>query len=124
MILLFGAILWGSAAEPLQPHLAPSICPEPASVEFSATEYYALSQVRINCPDRSAAEWARKHLTEWYGAYAPKVKAGSSRKTGLGAEAYEMTTGKKEVEITAQTLQGVRYALYSLRQVAIPKRGT
>lgn len=104
--------------------IAPSITPAPASCEISATEYFSFDLVRINCPDKSADDWAVKHLAEWYGSLAPKVKAGSTKKTGLGSEDYELTVGKKAVEIKAETLQGVRYALYSLRQIAIPKRGT
>ena len=112
-----------AAPAPEQAMIAPQICPEPASCEISPTEYFPLNQVRIECPDKSAGEWARKHLAEWYGILAPKVKT-STKKTKLGDEAYELTTAKNGVEITAQTLQGVRYALYSLRQIAIPKRGT
>ena len=35
-----------------------------------------------------------------------------------------MVIGEEEVKIKARTIQAVRYALYSLRQLAIPKRGT
>ena len=104
--------------------VAPSVCPEPASCEISATEYCPLETVRIGCPDRSAGQWAASHLEEWYGAYAPAVKVSSLKKSGLGPEDYELTVSEKGVEINAGTLQGVRYALYSLRQIAIPKRGT
>ncbi len=111
------------SAAPDQAYLTPFICPEPASCEISATEYFPLKQVRIECPVKAAENWAKKHLTEWYGAYAPKVRA-STKKTKLENEAYELTIDKDGVRISAQTLQGVRYALYSLRQIAIPKRGT
>ena len=104
--------------------VAPSICPEPASCEISPTEYYPLETVRIGCPDRAAGQWATSHLEGWYGVYAPKVKSSSVKDSGLGTEEYELTVSEKGVEITAGTLQGVRYALYSLTQIAIPKRGT
>ena len=109
-------------AEPAM--IAPAICPEPAECEISPTEYFPLETIRLACPDKQAEEWAAKHLAEWYGAFAPKVEVWSRKKSGLGAEAYELTIGNKSVDIKAETLQGVRYALYSLRQIAIPKRGT
>ena len=104
--------------------IPPMVCPEPASQDISATVYHPLEKITLNCPDKAAADWAKAHLNEWYGNLAPEVKSGSRKKTGLGKEDYELTIGKKGVEVTAETLQGVRYALYSLRQIAIPKRGT
>ena len=41
-----------------------------------------------------------------------------------GYSYYDLEVTAGEVKITARTLQGVRYALYSLRQMAIPQRGT
>ena len=107
-----------------QSFLAPVICPEPTKAEISAIEYYPLDLVRINCPDQSAVVWARKHLVEWYGKSAPKVEAASIQETDLGEEDYELTIDSKGVSVTAKTLMGIRYAMYSLRQIAIPKRGT
>lgn len=100
-----------------------AICPEPVQAEISRTEYYPLSKVSIACGDQTAMEWAGRHLKEWYGDLAPEVVPGP-RFSGLTHEGeYGLTVGKNEVRITAGTLQGVRYALYSLRQIAIPERG-
>ena len=103
---------------------APSIIPEPQAAEISATSYHPLSHIQLRCPEKEAAAWAEEHLKEWYGALAPKVTATSRKVEGIEKEGYELSIGREGVKITASTLQGVRYALYSLRQIAIPARGT
>ena len=103
---------------------SPVICPEPANAELSGSVYHPLSKVIEACPDKDAVSWAETHLKEWYGEYAPAVSKERAGKINLGKEAYEMEIGKNGVKVSAATLQGVRYALYSLRQIAIPTRGT
>lgn len=103
---------------------SPVICPEPVKAELSSTVYYPLSKVVVACPDKEAAGWAEAHLKEWYGEYAPVVIKNKVRNTAIEGEAYELEIVENEVKVTAGTLQGVRYALYSLRQIAIPARGT
>ena len=102
----------------------PTVCPEPANMEFISTDYHPLFKVSISCPDKKAAVWAEAHLKEWYGDLAPEVVKGKNVRTAMADEAYELEAGSSEVKVIATTLQGVRYALYSLRQLAIPKRGT
>ena len=89
-------------------------------VPFGAT-----TTVTLECPDPAAAKWLRSHYKEWYGNAAPKVKAGA---TGLkvdgGDEAYAASTDADGVKIAANTLAGTRWASYTLRQLAIAKRGT
>ena len=79
----------------------------------------------VECPDPAAAEWVKAHFAEWYGAHAPKVMGGT---TGLalqtGDEAYAAEVGADGVKINARTLAGARWATYTLRQIAIAKRGT
>lgn len=100
------------------------ICPEPASCERVKSEYVPLGKVSVACDDKTAGHWAERHLKEWYGKRAPVVVTSTRAVDPMGEEAYELDVKEDEVAITAQTLQGVRYALYSLRQIAIPKRGT
>ena len=89
-------------------------------VPFDAT-----TTVTVECPDPAAAKWLASHYKEWYGDAAPKVVAGV---TGLKAheadEAYAASTGSDGVKIAANTLAGVRWASYTLRQLAIAKRST
>ncbi len=103
--------------------LVPRICPQPQECDISATEYYALKNVVIECPDPLAATWAEKHLKSWYGKYAPTVTVGKNSEQ-LSSDAYKLRTYNNEIQIKASTLQGVRYALYSLRQIVMPARGT
>ena len=100
------------------------ICPEPTSCEMEQTTYLSLKKVSVACADKTASVWAEKHLKEWYGKQAPQVVTTSRFIAPMGEEAYELNVRENEVEITAKTLQGIRYALYSLRQLAIPQRGT
>ena len=95
-------------------------CDMKTYVPFDAT-----TTVTVECPDPAAAKWLGSHLAEWFGAYAPKVKAAA---TGAvlpeGEEAYAATTDADGVKISANTLAGVRWASYTLRQLVIAKRGT
>ena len=95
-------------------------CDMKTYVPFDAT-----TTVTVECPDPAAAKWLESHLAEWFGAYAPKVKAAA---TGAvlpgGEEAYAATTDADGVKISANTLAGVRWASYTLRQLVIAKRGT
>ena len=104
-------------------------CDMKTYVPFDAT-----TVVTVECPDDAAAKWAGDHFAEWYGPCAPKVKAGGSRSRATavdaqesvppGDEAYAATTDSNGVKIAANTLAGVRWAAYTLRQLAIAKRGT
>ena len=90
--------------------------------------------VTVECPDPAAVKWLESHFAEWYGAYAPKVvAAGGARdratadaqeRVPSGDEAYAAETGADGAKIAARTLAGVRWAAYTLRQLAIAKRGT
>ena len=124
MGMMVAACGWG-ATEGAK--MAPMICPNPTKAEISATEYHPLATVTIATADAEAVAWARTKLTAWYGDLAPVVKgAGESAADAAVAPegAYRLVIGDKGVEIAAKTLAGVRYALYSLRQLAIAARGT
>ena len=120
-IILISFLCFISAKAGVTP---PVICPEPAFIEAPSSEYHPLQKVSIACPDKGALAWAETHLKEWYGAFSPEVSRTNGWQGSLEGDAYEMEVGNKDVQIKAKTLQGVRYALYSLRQIAIPKRGT
>ena len=85
----------------------------------------AATTVTLECPDAAAANWLRTHCAEWYGEQSPKVKAGATGlQPGKGAEGYAAVVDEAGVKIAANTLAGVRWASYTLRQLAIAKRGT
>ncbi len=85
----------------------------------------ASTSVMVECPEPAAAKWLGEHFAAWYGTCSPKVKAGA---TGLrpaaGDEAYAASADATGVKIAANTLAGARWAAYTLRQLAIAKRGT
>ncbi|MBR4995751.1 MAG: family 20 glycosylhydrolase [Alistipes sp.] len=121
MILSLGAKVC-MAADGVIP---PTIYPQPAECIISSTDYVPLTNIVIASQDNSAIKWAEKHLKEWYGKYAPKVtKSATAQTTSLGEEGYSLQIDHSGVTINANTIQGVRYALYSLRQIAIPQRGS
>ena len=116
----------GNAANPDAVDMAPL----PMPVEFksdidSPVPFGAGTTVSVDCPDASAVAWLSGHFKEWYGEHSPKAMAGSA---GLnlkdGDEAYAVSADADGVKIKARTLAGVRWAAYSLRQLAIAKRGT
>ncbi|MBQ6915541.1 MAG: hypothetical protein IJQ65_07460 [Kiritimatiellae bacterium] len=79
--------------------------------------------IYVECGDASAAEWAKRHFSQWFGTDAGVAR---SQYTGPDAdgEAYRLSVGKHGVVLSARTLAGIRHAAHSLRQIAIPVRGT
>ena len=117
----------GNSANPDAIELAPL----PMPVEFvsnmdSPVAFDADTKVSLDCPDASAANWLAVHLIEWYGNDAPKVERKPYGEPLLrdGDEAYCVEVDANGVKIAARTLAGVRWAAYSLRQLAIAKRDT
>lgn len=100
----------------------PTICPEPIRCYIS-DDYFPLKKITIACEDKKAVDWARRHLREWYGRFSPTAESAKAKTSDMGEEAYELSIAK-EVKVKAKTIKGVRHALYSLRQLAIPRRGT
>lgn len=104
--------------------IPPRICPLPTQCDIVSTEWLPLTTVSVACSDSEGLDWAKRHLKIWYGKQAPRVVAASRNTSNLGKEAYELRTTDSGVEIDAGTLQGLRYALYSLRQLAVADHGT
>jgi len=103
--------------------IAPEIIPRPQECTISPTDYIPFTSIKICCEDQAAAEWADRHLKEWYGEFAPTVKP-AALKAALDHEEYNLSVAKSGVTVRAGSLQAVRHALSSLRQIAIPSRGT
>ena len=129
MLAPFVSTAAGNAANPDAIELVPVPWPvkykggPDAPVAFDAT-----TTVVVDCPDAVAADWLATHFKEWYAKDAPKVTRGKADATRAalldGDEAYAVDTDASGVKIAARTLAGVRWAAYSLRQLAIAKRGT
>ena len=88
-----------------------NVCPEPASCEIVPSAYLPLKKVSVACDDQEALTWAKKHLKEWYGKQAPEVVAATRVIPTMDAEAYQLSVKENETQVTARTLQGVRYAV-------------
>ena len=124
--LLTAIVLAGNVANPDAVELTP--IPMPAEFESDMDKpvaFDASAKVTVDCPDAAAADWLNAHFLEWYGKAAPKAEGGASGLTlRAGDEAYAVKADAKGVRIMARTLAGVRWAAYSLRQLAIAKRGS
>ncbi len=116
----------GNAANPDALALEPIPVPVEMKVDMDApVAFDAATAVTLDCPDAAAAKWLADHFAAWYGAFAPKVVAGEAGLTLRdGDEAYALKADASGVAVAARTLAGVRWAAYSLRQLAFAKRGT
>ena len=100
---------------------SPAIVPGPRELTYDETVAVRLngnSTIAVTCPDAAAEGWVRDHAKSWF-ACSPKVvqkvaSAGIDHEEGYTLAAKAPGT----VEIGAKTLQGVRYAMHSLRQAA------
>ena len=128
-IVAFG----GNGANPDAIELAPL----PMPVEFkgdmdSPVAFDASTTVAVDCPDAAAAGWLECHFAEWYGKHAPKVQLSTpnsqlptpNSQLPTSPEAYAVRADASGVKVAARSLAGVRWAAYSIRQLAIAKRGT
>ena len=116
----------GRAAKPDSVELVPL----PVPLEFThdmdrPVPFDASTSVTVACPDAASVRWLARHFADWYGGQAPHVKAAAANvPIPVGEEAYDVVADSNGVKISARSLAGVRWAAYTLRQLAIAKRGT
>ena len=122
--LFLVAVLAVAAVAVSAANMTHALCPEPRNSEISFTDYVPFESVTTISADAGALSWAKRHLKEWYGKLAPQVVMATGDTSAMGKEEYRVETDARGVRVKANTLQGVRYALYTLRQLAIPARGT
>ena len=87
--------------------------------------------VEVSCGEGNAAnraaEWVAGKMEAWFGKMV-KVREANTAGKGLpaqpGDEAYEISAKDGVLRISANTMQGVRWAMMTLRQIAQPVRGT
>ena len=116
----------GNGANPDAVELTPLPMPVAFSCDMdSPVTFDASASVTVACPDAEAVVWLGRHFAEWYGDQAPKVVVGaSSEALPDGNEAYAVSADASGIRITANSLTGVRWAAYTLRCLAIARRGT
>ena len=132
-VFFSAAAFAGNEANPDAVELAP--LPTPAEFKSDMDRpvpFDASTTVAVECPDAKAAEWLATHFKEWYGDQSPKVQSSThssqlptpNSQLSTNLEAYVVRADGSGVRIAANALAGVRWAAYTLRQLAIAKRGT
>ncbi len=110
----------------------PRIVPTPAQAEWQLDQCVELKAdlpvrvgVEVDAERKVSADWLRKHArsawdVEW------KVESAAVARNGqpFAAEGYELSVKPTGITVSAKNLSGVRYAFQTLRQMAMPKRGT
>ena len=138
MAVAFTALMLAHAGNVANPD-AVELVPLPVPVEFSCdmdspVAFDASAFVTVTCPDAEAVAWLVRHFAEWYGDQAPKIAAGgrvfprAAAGGGIcppvGDEAYVVSADASGIRIAANSLAGIRWAAYTLRCLAIARRGT
>ena len=116
---------------------APNIQPLPKHIQVETNTLVRIDRdltITVACADgsgKAAVCWAEDRFEEWFrftktgwiftSVNAPRVVATEyiGDKLPGGDEAYEIDSRPGNVSVRANTLQGVRYALYSMRQTML-----
>ena len=128
MRIVWGLVLIALAAS-AQDELSfrpPEIVPVPKSVTYEenvAVRIGANAEFAVSCPDAAAVAWVAGKAKAWFGVSPKVVAAGLPQVDGPLAdwqrdEAYILRARPGRIEISAATLQGVKYAMHTLRQAA------
>jgi len=97
---------------------SPVVIPKPERLTFRAeveVRLDASQTLTVACPDAAAVPWVADHTKAWFG-FAPKTVAKEIAHVATD-EGYRLEARPDGILIEAKTLQGVRYALYTLRQI-------
>ena len=125
-VLSLGLVLAGSvsavSADVAIDFRAPVIVPMPREITYDAHVAVRLAEgvkVTVTCPEKDAGAWVATRFNEWFGV-TPEVGtvAKDDANVATAEGSYRLTAKPGAIEIRARGLQGVRYALYTLRQAA------
>lgn len=127
--LAFAVISAASAsADAGMSFMEPLIVPRPSQIEVQTNVCVSLSAgpVRVSCAEggSSALPWAADRCGRWFGGASVRGVPFSGDPVPGGAEAYEIAADLDGVSVRANGPAGVRHAMYTLRQCAMPERGT
>ena len=133
-VLLAGAVLLPCRAGNVANPDAVELKPLPVPVVFESDmdrpiRFDASLRIRLSVADPGArtasADWLARRLADWFPVSVPTVETAEDAKAVNGGdEAYAVAADGDGVRIDANTIKGVRYALYTIRQLAIARRGT
>ena len=119
LCLVAGAVWMASAADVA--FRRPAIVPEPVELTYEADQPVRFDKhvkLVVTCPDPSAAAWVSRMFDEWYG-FVPRVEIVKEAAAGAkGADGYVLSARPDRIVLSGNTLRGVKYALYTLRQAA------
>lgn len=109
----------------------PWVAVTPAPRSFTATNTVIVTlddslPVTLRCAAEGEAgrEWLQGKLRGWFGV-RPRVTLGEKpERPLLGPEAYRLAADTNGLTIEATSLAGVRHAVATMRQIAMPRRGT
>ena len=120
MLVYSAAVAAGGSFIELKP------IPMPREIVVDWMKCVPFESLAIDLRKGESDRWAKARVQEWYGDVAPKVMVAMTERLGEveGEEGYILRADESGVTIKANTLAGVRHAMYTLRQIVIPKRGT
>lgn len=99
----------------------PCIIPAPLEMTYKPDNAVILdvnTRIAVRCPDADAVKWIREKCKGWFGVDMRVETAETLPAVAEGREGYVISARPGRIEIDANSLQGVRYAMYTLRQTA------
>lgn len=99
----------------------PQIVPTPRKMTYDAHRAVRLedaTRFSVACPDAAARDWVAAKARLWW-KISPGVSVAESA-LPTADEGYSVSAEPGRIEIAARTLQGVRYAMMTLRQASEP----
>ena len=106
--------------------IRPLVCPAPKTMALETESWVKLDgsvPVSVSCREAGAADWTARHWKSWFEKpVVPRAVNFPALPQGEGA--YRLAVATDGISIAAERLSGVRYALQTLRQLAVAGRGT
>ena len=99
----------------------PVVVPAPAELTYEESVPVRLApslRFEVACPDVAAKAWVERHAKIWFGFEPSVIQTQGVCEDARGDEGYVLSAKPERIFVGARTLQGVRYALYTLRQAA------
>lgn len=118
-----------TAAERPWKYLWPTVIPAVADrAMFEPTKKVVIDsslKVSVECAEQApAADWVKTKIAAWFGGQKPDVAAApyTDELMPVGDEAYVLAAKDGRLTLRARTLNGIRLAMMTLRQLAQPAR--
>jgi len=106
--------------------IRPLVCPAPKAMTLYTATWVRLDgpvPVSVACRETGAADWTARHWKSWFEKpVVPQAAHVANLPTGEGA--YRLVVTTNAITLAAERLSGIRYALQTLRQLAVAGRGT